>query len=262
MICWLTRAAGIGTPSRSARSRMRRRSFERQVDREGDRRAVGVDEGVALVADERSAGGAMRRRPRRPRPRSMPARSARTSASLTLLLMAKMSALTASFSAAPEPSGPTWVTCFATRSSAGPRPLEVVRRAARHDRELARVGQGRAAGDRRVEDAGAALAHGRLERGDRVGRHGAHVDEHAALVRPGHEPGRSIPHGAHRVAVGEHADRHVGFCGCLGGGGRHARAQLGGERLRRLERAVVDGQRRRRRGPGSAPWPIPSARSR
>ena len=78
-----------------------------QRQRERDRGRVRIDERRALVGHERGAGRARRKDVVR-RPRPIPFRSASTRPSAIASLSPKMSVLTASFMAAPVPSGPMW----------------------------------------------------------------------------------------------------------------------------------------------------------
>ena len=71
----------------------------------------------------------------------MPAASARTSPSASAWLSPKMTVLTASFMAAPLPSGPRWKTRRPDGVEDGPGPLEVGGLAADHEGQLAALGQ-------------------------------------------------------------------------------------------------------------------------
>ena len=101
---------------------------------------LGLDERGPLVADERRADGAGGDHVVGDA-RSTPAASARTSASATAPLRPKITVLTASFIAAPDPSGPRWKIVFETASSAGRARSRSGRLAADHERQRAGLGQ-------------------------------------------------------------------------------------------------------------------------
>ncbi len=78
-----------------------------------------------------------------------------------------------------------------------------------HDRQLARAREADAARDRRVEHARAARAYVGRERADRVRQDGAHLDGDGARPQPGDDPIRSAIQRRDGVVVGDHRDDDV-----------------------------------------------------
>ncbi len=191
----------------------------------------------------------------------MPLRSARTRPSETAPLSPKMTVLTASFIAAPVPSGPRWKMLRASRSRTGRARLEVGGVASDHDRQVAGARQGDAAGDRRVEHARAPSADVGRERLDRVGQDGAHVDGNCACAKSGEDAIRARVQGGDRGVVRDHRDDDVGVGGGLGRGGRHGRADPLRQRLGPVLCAVVERRAARPARPGVRPSPSPCGRS-
>ena len=97
---------------------------------------------------------------------------------------------------------------------------EVLGVAADHERELAVLGAGLAAGHRRVEEADAALLGGRVELARDRGRGGGVIHKHRAGLHAGERAVRSERHGFH-VLVVPHAHHHEARA--LGGFARRGR---------------------------------------
>ena len=131
-----------------------------------------------------------------PSSRRIPARSARTSPSDSASFSPKITVLTASFIAAPVPSGPRWKSAGAVGLEDRPGALEVRQLSADHQRQLPALGQADAAGHRRIEDARAAVTDGRFVAPDDGRRDCRAVDEHAARSGAGDD---AIGPGIHGV---------------------------------------------------------------
>ena len=180
-----------------------------EPERERDGRRVRVDERRPLVAHVRRAGGARPRRRRRRAPgRCRPPR--RGPGLGDGALSPKITAFTASFIAAPVPSGPRWTIAFASGSRAGPRPLEVRGLATDHQRELARFGErGRCptpARPGRPRRARGRRPSARIVSGGTVLR----STEDAARVRPREDAVRAAVDRPDGGVVGDHRHDDVG----------------------------------------------------
>ena len=141
MTARLTAACGssIPTPRRARRSAAGPSPRGRARTRPGSSRARGRPRACSRRTAHRPRSRRGRRRPLAPDP----GRSARTSPSATAPGSARRSrVLTASFIAAPVPSGPRWKMRRRERLEDRPGPLQVGRLAADHQRELAGLGRG------------------------------------------------------------------------------------------------------------------------
>ena len=131
---------------------------------------------------------------------------------------------------------------LAHRLEQRPRALDVLLRAAGHDRQRAVLGLRRGAGHRRVDEAVAALAQGGAEAAGVGGRDRRHVDEQGTGPRGGERAVLAQQQLLDLAAVDDHRDHDVAALGQFAGGGGDAAAVLGRPRVGLLARAVVDGQ--------------------